>query len=118
MIQDRVTLCVDFGYRLANVNYDHWSVRISDTGEVVECPGVPGSSSRNRLDKDRSYVGHAFLDWAGTYRRGLDDTCWNKTPGQGGLGPSVDNLEPVNPADLGIDLSGIQFQIGLRLYLF
>ncbi len=114
MIQDRVTLSVDVGYRLANVEYKEWTpngnVTITDT-DVVELPNC--ETNVQRLNQQESYVGHAFLDWRATEEAGFDDqNCL------AGYGPNLVYLQPLAPGDIGIDLSGWQLQIGLRLYLF
>jgi hypothetical protein len=114
MIQDRLTLSVDVGYRIANLDYKNWTpqsdVTITDTNATVteDC-----GSTVERLSSENSYVGHAFLDWQMTERAGEGEaSCLTK------YGPNLIYAQPLAPADLGIDLSGFQLQIGLRLYLF
>jgi opacity protein-like surface antigen len=120
MVQDRVTLCFDLGYRHASVDYKDWnsmkSVTISETGGAGSVGYEDGTFSDERLSLTSSYVGHAFLDWTGTEQQAevnLDNTFLD-----GVAGPYIGYLKAVDVKDMGIDLSGIQFHLGLRLYFF
>jgi len=122
MIQDRVTLSFDVGYRHASVDYDYrnWNsaedVTISETGGAGSVAYDDGTYSDERLSLTSSYVGHGFLDWDGTALQAeinLDNTFLD-----GVAGPYIGYLRPVDVKDMGIDLSGIQFHLGLRLYFF
>jgi hypothetical protein len=116
MIQDRMTLVLDLTYRWANVEYGSWSsesdLHIADTDPV---DFGDGSTSLERLQRERSYVFHGFLDWEETEEReralGLGNELHEYGPY---IGPSV--LVPLRAGDLGIDLSGFQIHAGFRLY--
>jgi hypothetical protein len=125
MIQDRLTLSVDIGYRFANLDYKDWTpqgnVTITEKGGAGSVEYSDGTTSHERLSLNSSYVGHAFLDWDGTRLEAEANQDVVFVPQTGGLaeaGPYVGYLQALPPADLGIDLSGFQLQIGLRLYLF
>jgi hypothetical protein len=125
MIQDRLSLSVDVGYRLANLDYSDWTsqsdVTISETGGTGGVEFTDGTTSGERLSLNNSYVGHAFLDWDGTRleaEANQDVVFVPQSGGQPEAGPYVGYLKPLAPADIGIDLSGFQLQIGLRLYIF
>jgi hypothetical protein len=122
MVQDRITLCVDVGYRIADISYKDWSatddVTITETGDPTVYEGDQ-STSEDRLSLLNSYVGHAFLDWDATRdaARGMD-RLFEPLNGAPVAGPKKIHLQPVDGADLGIDLTGFQLQLGLRIYLF
>jgi hypothetical protein len=120
MIQDRVTLSFDLGYRHASVEYKDWTsmegVTISETGGAGSVAYDDGTFSDERLSLTSSYVGHGFLDWPGTEQQAeinLDNIFLDEV-----AGPYIGYLQPVDVKDMGIDLSGIQFHLGLRVYFF
>lgn len=120
MIQDRVTLSFDLAYRYASIEYKDWnpteSVTISETGGSGSVAYDDGTYSDERLSLTSSYVGHGFLDWTGTEQQAevnLDNTFLD-----GVAGPYIGYLKAVDVEEMGIDLSGIQFHLGLRLYFF
>jgi hypothetical protein len=126
MIQDRVTLSFDIAYRLANLDYKDWTptknVTITETGGSGSVQYSDDTFSDERLSLTSSYVGHGFLDWPRTRQEAeanLDEVFVPQNSGhEPEAGPYVGYLVPVDVKEMGIDLSGIQFHIGLRLYFF
>jgi len=111
LLSDRLTLAVDLGYRWASVDYGTWSsqqnVTITDTDEVVFT--ADQTTSLERLDRDSSYILHGFLDEAATSRA--------EEPSPHMYGPHLDQLVPLSPDDLNIDLSGMQIHVGFRIHV-
>ncbi len=112
MVQDRVTLSVDLGYRWASVDYGVWSsssnVSINDTDTVTL---DDGSTNLERLRREDSYVLRAFLDMQAT-EEGEIQTLGHLHE----YGPHKFQLQELGPDDLDIDMSGLQVHIGFRLY--
>lgn len=112
LLTDRLTLAVDLSYRWASVDYTTWSSRedvsIEDTNEVVF---DDQTTSLERLRRDSSYVLHGFLDAEAT---GIAETI---SGGAHVYGPHLDQVKPLSPDDLDIDLSGVQIHIGFRIYV-
>jgi len=113
MLQDYMTLAIDLGYRWAGLDQEDWSaernviIEDTDPAEFIE----DGTSGLDRLDRDHSYILNSFLDRRATEERELQVA--------GRLhqyGPHRSHMMPVAPADLGIDLSGLQVHLGVRFY--
>ncbi|MFH1144832.1 MAG: outer membrane beta-barrel protein [Candidatus Eisenbacteria bacterium] len=107
MVQDRMTLALDLGYRLADLKYSSWSA-----WENVKLT-LPETAVQNEVDRlhyEDSYPGHAFLDWEATVANGAADEYATQ------YGPHREQLVPLTPEDLRLDLSGFQIQLGLRFY--
>jgi opacity protein-like surface antigen len=109
MVQDHLTFCMDLGYRWADVTSADWTaadnVLISDTGPAEFSDGT---TTLERLDYENSYILRGFLDENATMNAKVGDEIE--------YGPHFNHLRPVPADDLGINLSGIQIQLGLRFY--
>ncbi|MBM3317876.1 MAG: outer membrane beta-barrel protein [Candidatus Eisenbacteria bacterium] len=110
MIQDHMTLCVDLGYRFANLQYDSWS---PDANVKIRVPMTAETEEYDRLHYRESYPGRVFLNWDATiaaapatdYERLLQ------------FGPNREYLQALTREQLGLDMSGMMLHIGLRFYL-
>ncbi|MCK4414533.1 MAG: outer membrane beta-barrel protein [Candidatus Eisenbacteria sp.] len=107
MLQDHMTLAVDFAYRMADIDHEGWTAR-----ENVTLSVSPSAEEEEyeRLHLDDTYIGHTFLDWEETLARGADDPLVDV------YGPHYEQMVPLTPQDLGIDLTGLQIHLGLRFY--
>lgn len=126
MVQDRITLALDLGYRWANLDYGDWdeeeNVIITDTDPTEFSTGQgPADTSLNRLhggypvgnenydlQEDQSYILKSFLD--------EDKTRMSEDVHTHHYGPHREYLKGLSKEDLGIDLSGLQVHVGLRFY--
>jgi len=109
MIQDRMTLCFDLAYRLADLDYDGWS---ADEDVEITLPPSAVAEEVDRLHYEDSYPGRLFLDW--------DETIEKAPPSDRDeleeFGPNRAYLVPLSKDEFGLDLSGFQIQIGFRFY--
>jgi len=107
MLQDHMTLAIDLAYRSAAFDYENWSARESVS---LRLPPSAEEAEYERLHLEDSYIGRAFLDWEATLAKGIND---DDVPI---YGPHYEQLTPLTPDELGIDLTGFQIHIGLRFY--
>jgi len=107
MVQDHMTVAVDIAYRIADVEYSNWTARDNVT---LTPPPTADPEERERLHYEDTYIGHAFLDWEETLANGATD------PNSTTFGPHLDQLVPLGPQDIHIDMSGMRIHFGLRFY--
>ena len=114
LLQDRLTLAVDIGYRSADIQYSNWSAGNNVTIEDTDVFQIPDTQTTNleRLRRDDSYVLHGFLDAEATEEKETLGGQQEPNP----YGPHLEQLVELQNGDLGIDMSGFQFHIGFRFY--